>query len=108
MGSGSDQVQNQEKCEPDLNQTEPLRGPRFSLRAQTGPSPGLGFGKIGLQTGPNRTVASLSCMPTVINVLLYFVIVDPALPLHYAYLFPYCHISSWTGHASRAFHTDYH
>jgi hypothetical protein len=28
-------------------------------------------------------------MPTVINVLLYLVIVNPALPLGYAYLFPY-------------------
>jgi hypothetical protein len=28
-------------------------------------------------------------MPTVINVLLYYVIVDSSFPLNYAYLFPY-------------------
>ena len=28
-------------------------------------------------------------MPTVVNVLIYFIIVDPAFPLNHAYLFPY-------------------
>jgi hypothetical protein len=28
-------------------------------------------------------------MPTVINILLYYMIVDSSFPLNYAYLFPY-------------------
>ena len=77
-GSGSDPVRHRKRSQPDPNQTGPQRGSGFRPSARTGPGSGLGSGEYGLQTGPNRTVA------TIINACdLYFTpcrfLLDPEL-----------------------------